>query len=214
MVKPRTVALVAFWFTCNVGVLLLNKVLLSTFEFEFPVALTALHVRVDPLRRRPTSSPLTSPRHPQMCTCVLVTQLALSPPFRLVPREPLRSGKKRRSVVLLSVVFSLSVVAGNVSLQYIPVSFNQAVSSTDPAFTAVFALVLQGKKETALTYAALFPVVAGTALASGVRPYCMPCSYIAEWLIRIQSLRSLSPCTMAWDSPCVWLLPRPGRSRA
>ena len=116
-----------------------------------------------------------------MCTCVLVTQLALSPPFRLVPREPLRSGKQRRSVVLLSVVFSLSVVAGNVSLQYIPVSFNQAVSSTDPAFTAVFALALQGKRETVLTYAALLPVVAGTALASGVRLCCFfPRRYIAD----------------------------------
>ena len=64
MVKPRTVALVAFWFTCNVGVLLLNKVLLSSFEFEFPVALTALHVRVDSLPP-PLFLALTTPRHPR-----------------------------------------------------------------------------------------------------------------------------------------------------
>lgn len=109
-----------------------------------------------------------------MCTCVLVTQLALSPPFSLVPREPLRSAKQRRGVLLLSAVFCASVVAGNVSLQHITVSFNQAISSTDPAFTALFALALQGKKETAVTYATLLPVVAGTALASGVRTFIAP----------------------------------------
>jgi hypothetical protein len=37
--------LVAFWFACNIGVLLLNKALLSSFGFGCPVFLTALHVR-------------------------------------------------------------------------------------------------------------------------------------------------------------------------
>lgn len=36
--------LVASWFTCNIGVLLLNKYLLSTFKFKRPVTLTALHM--------------------------------------------------------------------------------------------------------------------------------------------------------------------------
>ena len=38
-------ALVATWMACNIGVLLLNKALLSSFGFGYPVFLTALHVR-------------------------------------------------------------------------------------------------------------------------------------------------------------------------
>ena len=44
-------ALIAMWFCCNIGVLLLNKALLSSYGFGFPVFLTALHVRPLQLRR-------------------------------------------------------------------------------------------------------------------------------------------------------------------
>ena len=104
-----------------------------------------------------------------MATCVVVSQAALSSPLHLVPREALRSKRQRNSVAVLSVVFCASVVAGNVSLRYIAVSFNQAVSSTDPAFTAAFAFLLHRKRESPQVYAALVPIVLGTALASGVR---------------------------------------------
>jgi hypothetical protein len=43
--RMRVAALIAAWFGCNIGVLLLNKALLSSFGFGYPVFLTALHVR-------------------------------------------------------------------------------------------------------------------------------------------------------------------------
>lgn len=95
--------LVALWFACNIGILLLNKALLSSYDFGFPVFLTACH----------------------MATCVVVSQVALRG-LRLVPYEPLRSAAQRRAVSVLSLVFCASVVANNVSLRFIPVSFNQA----------------------------------------------------------------------------------------
>lgn len=39
---------------------------------------------------------------------------------------------------MLAVVFCGSVVAGNASLKYIPVSVNQTIGSCTPAFTALF----------------------------------------------------------------------------
>jgi|APGre2960657444_1045066.scaffolds.fasta_scaffold01675_6 hypothetical protein len=48
--RTHVALLVALWFACNVGVLLLNKTLLSTFGFGYPVFLTACHVR--PATRR------------------------------------------------------------------------------------------------------------------------------------------------------------------
>ena len=69
----------------------------------------------------------------------------------------------------LSFVFCISVVFGNISLRYLPVSFNQAVGATTPFFTAVFAYLMTLKREAWLTYITLVPVVTGVIIASGVR---------------------------------------------
>jgi len=167
--RVRVVALIAAWFASNIGVLLLNKALLSSYAFGFPVFITALHVRPTRRRRTSPSGALTArPGAPQMAACTILSLVAVRG-LRLVPPEPLRSARHMRRVALLSAVFCASVVAGNVSLRFIPVSFNQAVSATDPAFTALFSALVLRKREGRATYVALVPIVAGTALASGVR---------------------------------------------
>lgn len=60
------------------------------------------------------------------------------------PIKPLRSRKQLWKVCILATIFCLTIVLGNLSLKYIPVSFNQAVGATTPFFTAMFALLLQG----------------------------------------------------------------------
>ena len=57
---------------------------------------------------------------------------------------------------------------GNISLRFLPVSFNQAIGATTPFFTAVFAYLITLKKEAWLTYVTLVPVVTGVVIASGV----------------------------------------------
>jgi drug/metabolite transporter (DMT)-like permease len=103
-----------------------------------------------------------------MAACTLLSAGATRG-LALVPHQALSSARQRRKVAALSAVFCASVVAGNVSLRFIPVSFNQAISATDPAFTALFAALLQRRREARATYVALLPIVFGTALASGVR---------------------------------------------
>uniref|UniRef100_A0A453IBQ8 Sugar phosphate transporter domain-containing protein n=1 Tax=Aegilops tauschii subsp. strangulata TaxID=200361 RepID=A0A453IBQ8_AEGTS len=75
----------------------------------------------------------------------------------------------RQDLSALSLVFCGSVVSGNVSLRYLPVSFNQAVGATTPFFTAVFAYIMTVKRESWITYLTLVPVVTGVVIASGVR---------------------------------------------
>ena len=65
-------------------------------------------------------------------------------------------------------MFCGSVVGGNISLRFLPVSFNQAVGATTPFFTAMFAYLMTFKREAWVTYGALVPVVAGVVIASGV----------------------------------------------
>lgn len=91
--------------------------------------------------------------------------------------QVIKSRPQFLKIATLSVVFCASVVGGNVSLRYLPVSFNQAVGATTPFFTAVFAYLMTFKREAWITYAALVPVVTGVIIASGVM-FISLCSYL------------------------------------
>ncbi|CAI5965447.1 unnamed protein product [Closterium sp. NIES-64] len=104
-----------------------------------------------------------------MTACSLFSYVAIVW-MKIVPLQPLKSSSQLLRIVALSAVFCFSVVGGNTSLRFIPVSFNQAIGATTPFFTAVFAYLLTFKREAALTYAALLPVVLGVVIATGSEP--------------------------------------------
>ncbi|RWR95542.1 Triose-phosphate transporter domain-containing protein [Cinnamomum micranthum f. kanehirae] len=142
-----TIGLVTSWYSSNIGVLLLNKYLLSNYGFKYPIFLTMCH----------------------MTACSLFSYVAIAW-MKLVPMQTVRSTDQFWKIAALSFVFCGSVVSGNVSLRFLPVSFNQAVGATTPFFTAVFAYIMTVKREAWLTYATLVPVVAGVVIASGGEP--------------------------------------------
>ncbi|KAK1373147.1 putative sugar phosphate/phosphate translocator [Heracleum sosnowskyi] len=142
-----TIGLVSAWYTSNIGVLLLNKYLLSNYGFKYPIFLTMCH----------------------MTACSLLSYVAIVW-MKMVPLQTLRSRPQFFKISALSLVFCGSVVSGNVSLRYLPVSFTQAIGSTTPFFTAVFAYLMTKNREAWLTYAALIPVVTGVVIASGGEP--------------------------------------------
>ncbi|XP_025015385.1 UDP-URONIC ACID TRANSPORTER 1 isoform X2 [Ricinus communis] len=139
--------LIILWYSSNIGVLLLNKYLLSNYGFKFPIFLTMCH----------------------MSACAILSYLSIVF-FKIVPLQAVKSKNQLFKIATLSVVFCGSVVGGNISLRYLPVSFNQAVGATTPFFTAVFAYLMTFKREAWITYAALVPVVTGVIIASGGEP--------------------------------------------
>lgn len=141
-----TVAIILAWYGSNIGVILLNKVLLSQFHFRFPVFLTLCH----------------------MLACSATSWAVAT--SRLVPLQHVKSRAQLAKISLLGLVFSLTVVLGNVSLRFIPVSFNQAIGATTPAFTAALSLLMLGHRESRGTYLSLIPVVVGIVIASGAEP--------------------------------------------
>ncbi|KAJ0713908.1 putative sugar phosphate transporter domain-containing protein [Helianthus annuus] len=145
--KWVTIGLVSSWYASNIGVLLLNKFLLSNYGFKYPIFLTMCH----------------------MTACSLLSYVAIVW-FKTVPLQTVRSRVQFLKICGLSLVFCASVVSGNVSLRYLPVSFTQAVGATTPFFTAVFAYVMTMKKEAWLVYLTLVPVVTGVVIASGGEP--------------------------------------------
>ncbi|XP_034919620.1 UDP-URONIC ACID TRANSPORTER 1 [Populus alba] len=140
-------SLIALWYSSNIGVLLLNKFLLSNYGFRFPIFLTMCH----------------------MSACAILSYLSIVF-LKIVPLQVVKSRPQLLKIATLSVVFCGSVVGGNISLRYLPVSFNQAVGATTPFFTAVFAYLMTFKREAWVTYAALVPVVVGVIFASGGEP--------------------------------------------
>lgn len=142
-----TVGLVISWYSSNIGVLLLNKYLLSNYGFKFPIFLTMCH----------------------MTACSLFSYVAIAW-MKLVPMQPVRSRLQLVKIAALSFVFCGSVVSGNISLRFLPVSFNQAIGATTPFFTAVFAYIMTVRREAWITYATLIPVVTGVIIASGGEP--------------------------------------------
>ncbi|KAM1949383.1 hypothetical protein ACFX15_009446 [Malus domestica] len=146
-IEWTTVWMVAAWYGSNIGVLLLNKYLLTNYGFGFPIFLTLCH----------------------MTACSVLSYVAVAV-MKVALQQSVKSKVQFAKIAGLSVVFCFSVVCGNVSLRYIPVSFNQAVSATTPFFTAIFAFLIIKKREAWLTYAALIPVVAGVIFASGGEP--------------------------------------------
>ncbi|XP_048138725.1 probable sugar phosphate/phosphate translocator At3g10290 [Rhodamnia argentea] len=140
-------SLITLWYSSNIGVILLNKFLLSNYGFRFPIFLTMCH----------------------MSACAAFSYVSIVF-LKLVPLQLIKSRPQFIKIATLSVVFCASVVGGNVSLRYLPVSFNQAVGATTPFFTAVFAYLMTFKREAWVTYAALVPVVTGVVIASGGEP--------------------------------------------
>ncbi|XP_054800946.1 UDP-URONIC ACID TRANSPORTER 1-like [Prosopis cineraria] len=140
-------SLVILWYSSNIGVILLNKYLLSNYGFKFPIFLTMCH----------------------MTACAALSYISIVF-LKVVPHQTIKSRSQFIKIATLSVVFCASVVGGNISLRYLAVSFNQAVGATTPFFTALFAYLATLKREAWVTYAALVPVVAGVVIASGGEP--------------------------------------------
>ncbi|KAK2985806.1 hypothetical protein RJ640_019302 [Escallonia rubra] len=140
-------SLITLWYASNIGVLLLNKFLLSNYGFRFPIFLTMCH----------------------MSACAVLSYISIVL-LKIVPLQRIKSRSQFLRIATLSTVFCGSVVGGNISLRYLPVSFNQAVGATTPFFTALFAYFMTLKREAWVTYGALVPVVAGVVIASGGEP--------------------------------------------
>ncbi|KAB2088753.1 hypothetical protein ES319_A03G019700v1 [Gossypium barbadense] len=142
-----TALIIASWFMSNTGVLLLNKYLLSFYSYRYPIFLTMLH----------------------MLSCASYSYIAINF-LEIVPKQHILSKKQFLKIIALCAIFCFSVVCGNTSLSYIPVSFNQAIGATTPFFTAIFAFIITCKMESVKVYFALLPVVFGIVLATNSEP--------------------------------------------
>lgn len=85
--KLFTVGLISFWYASNIGVLLLNKYLLSNHGFRYPIFLTLCH----------------------MMACSILSYVAIAW-LKMVPMQTVRSRVQFVKISSLGLIFCLSVV--------------------------------------------------------------------------------------------------------
>lgn len=137
----KSVGSVLLWYGTNIGIICINKSLLSHHDFKFPIFLTFLH----------------------MCSAMFWSEVMAKAGF-LVKQNIVPSQKK--AILLLGTLFTVSVVSGNISFKYIEISFAQAIGATTPVFTAVQTALFLKRYEVSSTYLTLIPVVIGAAIAT------------------------------------------------
>lgn len=147
------------WTANNIGITLLNKSAFAKVDFRYPYFLSAIHMAcnwlgcqlvfratgaVPGLGGRKSTNPIVS----------LLGQIT---------RKDL-DATGQRLIVAFSLIFSLNIAIGNVSLRHVSVNFNQVMRSLVPALTIAMGMVLQKPISSARRWAVL-PIVIGVAMA-------------------------------------------------
>ncbi|MES1907230.1 MAG: hypothetical protein MHM6MM_000390 [Cercozoa sp. M6MM] len=138
---------VVLWFVFNTSISNVNKILMASQEFKFPLTLTCCH----------------------MATCFLMSTLSLTtetPLFGGFSYQRTPSGTVRMRIFALAATFALSVVLGNIGLKYVYPSFAQMIGAATPIATVFLAVTVQGKSFHRNAYLALIPVTVGAVMCA------------------------------------------------
>ncbi|PSR80806.1 triose-phosphate transporter family-domain-containing protein [Coniella lustricola] len=106
---------IGVWIACSSGVIIFNKWVLATAKFNFPLFLTTWH----------------------MFFATVMTQIMAKFTTTLDSRHkvPMTTQTYIRAIVPIGIMFSLSLICGNVAYLYLSVSFIQMLKATNAVVT-------------------------------------------------------------------------------
>lgn len=140
----------------NIGVTLLNKAAFATVDFHYPYFLSFVHMVCNSIGSQLV---FRSMKRDKEIGQVGFFQKLLGN----INRKDL-DATGRKYILAFSVIFSLNIAIGNVSLRYVSVNFNQVMRSLVPAITIAMGLTL-GKTISTQRIVAVLPVILGVAMA-------------------------------------------------
>eukprot|EP00934_Nitzschia_sp_Nitz4_P007952 Nitzschia sp. Nitz4//scaffold322_size40381//3677//4883//NITZ4_007552-RA/size40381-augustus-gene-0.51-mRNA-1//1//CDS//3329547803//7942//frame0 len=144
------------WMANNVGITLLNKASYEIISFPYPYFLSFVHMLCNSIGSQLVFRSYA--RAKETGRSGYLQQLLGS-----ITRKELDSTGKKY-ILAFSVIFSLNIAIGNLSLKRVSVNFNQVMRSLVPGITILMGLCL-GKKFTTKRMLAVLPVVIGVAMA-------------------------------------------------
>ena len=140
----------------NVGVTLLNKAAFATVDFHYPYFLSFVHMVCNSVGSqlvfKSLARDMKTGKHG-------IFQKLLG---NIARKELDTKGKKY--IIAFSVIFSLNIAIGNVSLRHVSVNFNQVMRSLVPAITIGMGFYI-GKQTSQKRINAVIPIVIGVAMA-------------------------------------------------
>ena len=129
-----------FWMANNIFVTILNKAAFAKVDFKYPYALSTIHMACNIVGAQ---------------TYFLFSRT--SKPKQIEPSS-------RKSIFLFSIIFSLNIAIGNMSLRWVSVNFNQVCRALVPVVVMIISMMYYGKTFTANRKWAVVPIVFGVAL--------------------------------------------------
>jgi drug/metabolite transporter (DMT)-like permease len=129
-------------------VTLLNKAAFQSVDFHYPYFLSAVHMLCNAIGSQWVF------RSPKRASQLLGH----------MQRQTL-DVKGKRLILAFSVIFSLNIAIGNVSLRHVSVNFNQVMRSLVPAITIAMGILCLGKHFSRRRQLAVLPIILGVAMA-------------------------------------------------
>jgi drug/metabolite transporter (DMT)-like permease len=158
------------WTANNIGVTLLNKAAFAKVDFHYPYFLSFVHMVCNGLGSQAVFASIRRDnlriKAAQAAEGGENTTVEAGFFQRLlgnITRKEL-DAQGKRNILAFSVIFSLNIAIGNVSLRHVSVNFNQVMRSLVPALTIAMGMCL-GKPVSAQRQKAVIPVVIGVAMA-------------------------------------------------
>lgn len=153
------------WTANNVGVTLLNKSAFAHVDFKYPFFLSFVHMMCNyagsvlvfrklALETKKAHVDDGAGTGSEGCVHGLLGNI--------VRRDV--DAKARRVILAFSVVFSLNIAIGNLSLRYVSVNFNQVMRSLVPAMTIIMGFAL-GRRTSRRRVISVVPIIIGVAMA-------------------------------------------------
>jgi hypothetical protein len=148
------------WTFNNVGVTLINKAVFASVHFQYPYFLSAVHMVCNSLGSQAVFWQLRRDviREKEGGSAGWITRLLGN-----IQRKDVDSAGQWL-IIGFSVIFSLNIAIGNVSLKHVSVNFNQVMRSLVPVIAIAMGICL-GKKFSAARKLAVLPVIMGVVMA-------------------------------------------------
>lgn len=153
------------WTINNIGVTLLNKAAFAKVDFHYPYFLSFVHMVCNSVGSQMVFAGLAREKirqQKQFDSSAQPDSVVVRLLGNIVRKELDSTGKKY--ILAFSVIFSLNIAIGNVSLRHVSVNFNQVMRSLVPALTIAMGLML-GRSISVRRRIAVLPVICGVAMA-------------------------------------------------
>lgn len=144
------------WTVNNLCLTLLNKAAFSKVDFKYPFFLSFVHMICNSIGSQLVFRYIDFRKKKQT-----------SPQVESILGDVVRKDldkNGRKMILMFSVVFSLNIAIGNLSLRHVSVNFNQVMRSLVPAIAIFFESIL-GKHISTRRKIAVLPVILGVAMA-------------------------------------------------